>query len=67
MAKQLKFNEEARQSLLRGVENIAAAVKVTLGPAGRNVILEKNLVLLPSLRMEFLLLKKSNLKILMKT
>ena len=41
MAKQLKFDEEARRALLRGVEKISAAVKVTLGPKGRNVLLDK--------------------------
>jgi len=41
MAKQLNFDESARQALLRGVEKIAKAVKATLGPAGRNVILDK--------------------------
>ncbi|WP_455382985.1 chaperonin GroEL [Salinispira pacifica] len=41
MAKQLKFNEEARRALLRGVEKISNAVKVTLGPKGRNVLLDK--------------------------
>jgi len=41
MAKQLQFDEKARQSLLRGVEKLARAVKATLGPAGRNVILDK--------------------------
>jgi chaperonin GroEL len=41
MAKQLNFDESARQSLLRGVQKIAKAVKATLGPSGRNVILEK--------------------------
>ncbi|MCU0777826.1 MAG: chaperonin GroEL [Akkermansiaceae bacterium] len=41
MAKQLQFEEAARQSLLRGVEKLARAVKATLGPAGRNVILDK--------------------------
>jgi chaperonin GroEL len=40
-AKQLQFDETARQSLLRGVEKLAKAVKATLGPAGRNVILDK--------------------------
>ncbi len=40
-AKQLSFDEAARQSLLRGVEKLAKAVKATLGPAGRNVILDK--------------------------
>lgn len=41
MAKQLSFDEGARQALLRGVQKIARAVKATLGPSGRNVILEK--------------------------
>jgi len=41
MAKQLKFNEEARRSMLKGVEQLSMAVKVTLGPKGRNVVLEK--------------------------
>ena len=41
MAKQLNFDESARQALLRGVSKLAKAVKATLGPAGRNVILEK--------------------------
>ena len=41
MAKQLSFDEEARQSLLRGVKKLARAVKATLGPSGRNVILDK--------------------------
>lgn len=41
MAKQIKFNEEARRSLERGVNALADAVKVTLGPKGRNVVLDK--------------------------
>ena len=41
MAKQLLFNEEARRKLLSGVEQISKAVKVTLGPKGRNVLLDK--------------------------
>src|ERR1700761_802981 len=40
-AKQLRFDEAARHALLRGVEKLAKAVKATLGPSGRNVILEK--------------------------
>ncbi len=40
-AKQLSFDESARHSLLRGIEKLAKAVKATLGPAGRNVILDK--------------------------
>ncbi len=41
MAKQLIFDEEARRAILRGVEKLARAVKVTLGPKGRNVVLDK--------------------------
>ena len=41
MAKQLVFNEEARRAVQRGVDAVANAVKVTLGPRGRNVVLEK--------------------------
>jgi chaperonin GroEL len=41
MAKQIKFSEDARRAMLRGVETLANAVKVTLGPKGRNVVLEK--------------------------
>lgn len=41
MAKQLLFSEEARRAVLRGVEQLARAVKVTLGPKGRNVVLDK--------------------------
>jgi len=41
MAKQLQFDENARHALLRGVTKLARAVKATLGPSGRNVILEK--------------------------
>ena len=41
MAKELRYGEEARQLLLAGVDQLAEAVKSTLGPKGRNVILEK--------------------------
>ncbi|PUB09511.1 chaperonin GroEL [Paenisporosarcina sp. OV554] len=41
MAKEIKFSEDARSSMLRGVDKLADAVKVTLGPKGRNVVLEK--------------------------
>src|SRR3979490_3005088 len=41
MPKQLKFNEEARASLLQGVNISAARVKATLGPKGRNVVIDK--------------------------
>ena len=42
MAKEIKFDQEARSAILRGVNILADAVKVTLGPKGRNVILEKS-------------------------
>ncbi|WP_339253548.1 chaperonin GroEL [Sporosarcina sp. FSL W8-0480] len=41
MAKEIKFNEDARSAMLRGVDTLADAVKVTLGPKGRNVVLER--------------------------
>ena len=42
MAKELKYNTDARQSLIKGVDKLADAVKVTLGPKGRNVILSRS-------------------------
>ena len=42
MAKILMFNEEARKKLEKGVDTLANAVKITLGPRGRNVVLEKS-------------------------
>src|SRR5208282_1687230 len=41
MAKQIVHGEESRQAILRGVHLLADAVKVTLGPKGRNVVIEK--------------------------
>ncbi len=41
MAKEIKFNTDARESLKKGVDQLADAVKVTLGPKGRNVVIEK--------------------------
>ena len=41
MAKEITFNIEARENLKQGVDKLANAVKVTLGPKGRNVIIEK--------------------------
>ena len=42
MVKELKFSEDARAAMLRGVDKLADTVKVTLGPKGRNVVLEKS-------------------------
>ncbi len=41
MAKQIVYEEQARRALERGVDHVANTVKITLGPAGRNVVLEK--------------------------
>lgn len=41
MAKEIKFDTDARELLKRGVDQLANAVKVTLGPKGRNVVIEK--------------------------
>ncbi|MCC6598059.1 MAG: chaperonin GroEL, partial [Alphaproteobacteria bacterium] len=42
VAKDVRFHEEAREDILKGVDIIANAVKVTLGPKGRNVVLERS-------------------------
>src|SRR3974377_754713 len=42
MAKEIRYDQKAREALLKGVNILADAVKVTLGPKGRNVILEKS-------------------------
>ena len=42
MAKIVKFDTEARTKMLKGVDTLANAVKVTLGPKGRNVVLDKS-------------------------
>ena len=41
-AKELKFGTEARDGFMRGAEKLARAVRVTLGPKGRNVVLDKS-------------------------
>lgn len=41
-AKEVRFSTEAREKMLRGVDILADAVKVTLGPKGRNVVLDKS-------------------------
>ena len=42
MSKQILYNEEARRALKRGVDAVANAVKITIGPRGRNVVLDKS-------------------------
>src|SRR5690606_21094324 len=42
MAKEIRFSEDSRRLMLKGVDALADAVKVTLGPKGRNVVLERN-------------------------
>jgi chaperonin GroEL len=43
MAKEIKFNSDARDALKRGVDALCNAVKVTLGPKGRNVVIDKKI------------------------
>ena len=43
MSKEIRFGEEARKKMLDGVNTLADTVKVTLGPKGRNVVLDKKL------------------------
>ena len=42
VAKDIKFKDEARRKILKGVQTLASAVKVTLGPKGRNVVIDKS-------------------------
>ena len=58
MAKEIKFGSDARLALEAGVDKLANTVKVTLGPKGRNVVLDKNLVHLLLLTTVLLLQKK---------
>ena len=44
-AKEVKFGDSARQGMLAGVNTLANAVKVTLGPKGRNVVLDKMIII----------------------
>ena len=41
-AKQIKFSTDARERMMKGIDTLANAVKVTLGPKGRNVVIEKS-------------------------
>ena len=43
MAKQIKYGEEARRAIEKGVNALADTVKITLGPKGRNVVLDKKI------------------------
>ena len=58
MAKNIIFDIESREGLKRGVDALANAVKVTLGPKGRNVVIGKALVVRKSPKMVFLWPKK---------
>jgi chaperonin GroEL len=59
-AKEVKFGADVRQSMLNGVNVLANAVKVTLGPKGRNVVLEKSFGAPTLQKMVFQLQKKLN-------
>ena len=66
-AKQLQFDENARHALLRGVEKLSRAVKATLGPSGRNVILDKKFGSPTITKDGVTVAKEIELEILMKT
>ena len=59
-AKEVVFGDSGRNKMVEGVNILADAVKVTLGPKGRNVVLERTWVPRPSPRMAFPLQRKSN-------
>jgi chaperonin GroEL len=50
MAKQITLGEQSRAAILRGVDKLANTVKITLGPKGRNVVLDKNMAARRSLK-----------------
>ena len=60
MAKVVKFDAEARAAMIRGGNILADTVKVTLGPKGRNVVIDNLMVHLELLKMVLQLLKKLN-------
>ena len=66
MAKIIKFSTEARTKMLNGVNILANAVKVTLGPKGRNVVMDKSYGAPRITKMAFRLQKKLSLKINLK-
>jgi chaperonin GroEL len=59
-AKDVKFGRDARERILKGVDTLADAVKVTLGPKGRNVVIEKSFGAPASPRTAFRSPRKSN-------
>jgi len=67
MAKVVKFDAEARAAMIRGVNILADTVKVTLGPKGRNVVMDKSYGAPRIQKMVSLLQKKLNSKINLKT
>lgn len=66
MAKDIKFSSDARAAMVRGVDTLADTVKVTLGPKGRNVVLEKAFGSPLITNDGVTMLKKLNLKIILK-
>ena len=65
MAKEIRYGKDARDSVLKGVDTLANAVKVTLGPKGRNVVLDKGYG--SPIMMVCLSQKRLSLKILLRT
>ena len=67
MAKQIIYDEDARRSLKKGVDALARAVKITLGPKGRNVVLDKKWDHRVFAVTESLLPRRSNFRIRLRT
>ena len=67
MAKEIKFNIDARDAMKQGVDQLANAVKVTLGPKGRNVVIEKKFGAPRLPRTVLPLLRRLNLRITSRT
>ena len=66
MAKQIAYGEDARKALMKGIDQLADTVKITLGPKGRNVVLDKKFGAPLITNDGVKLLRKLNLKILLK-
>ena len=66
MAKQIAYGEDARKALMKGIDQLADTVKITLGPKGRNVVLDKKFGAPLITNDGEQLQRKLNLKILLK-
>ncbi len=66
-AKEVKFSSDSRERMLKGIDTLANAVKVTLGPKGRNVVIDKSFGAPRTTKDGVTVAKEMNLKISLKT